>query len=111
MACVRFANFVKHFSPTVLAVAGVNLDIADGALMIFIGPSGCGTTTTLTDDYQPGKQPTSSQVIRGKRLVNAREPGERGLGPGCSYPGLFTLMTTFTPGDQVCLTLPPRAVL
>ncbi len=43
---VRLAGVAKHFGD-VVAVAGLDLDIADGEFFSLLGPSGCGKTTTL----------------------------------------------------------------
>jgi len=46
MAGIRIDNVRKTFGK-VDAVAGVSLDIPDGAFVILVGPSGCGKTTLL----------------------------------------------------------------
>ncbi len=43
---VSLSGVTKHFGD-VVAVAGVDLDVADGEFFSLLGPSGCGKTTTL----------------------------------------------------------------
>ena len=43
---VQFKGILKRFGK-VVAVAGVNLGIADGEFLILVGPSGCGKSTIL----------------------------------------------------------------
>jgi spermidine/putrescine transport system ATP-binding protein len=45
-AAVSLSGVTKHFGE-VVAVAGVDLDVADGEFFSLLGPSGCGKTTTL----------------------------------------------------------------
>ena len=44
---VGLHNVTKRFGETVVAVDGVDLEIADGEFFSLLGPSGCGKTTTL----------------------------------------------------------------
>lgn len=94
MARIKLENLVKRFSPRVTAVAGVNLDIADGEFMSVVGPSGCGKTTTL-NMIAGLEQPTSGQVMIGERIVTDLEPGERGLGLVFQNLALFPHMSVF----------------
>ena len=94
MARIVLENLVKTFGASVMAVAGVSLDIQDGEFMIFVGPSGCGKTTTL-NMICGLEQPTSGQVIIGDRVVNDLEPGERHLGMVFQNLALFPHMTVF----------------
>lgn len=94
MARIRLDHLVKKFSPTITAVAGIDLDIDDGEFMIFVGPSGCGKTTTL-NMIAGLEEPTSGQVIIGERVVNEVEPGQRGLGMVFQNLALFPHMTVF----------------
>jgi putative spermidine/putrescine transport system ATP-binding protein len=46
LSTVTLRNLAKRYGPST-AVADVNLDIAQGELIVLLGPSGCGKTTTL----------------------------------------------------------------
>ena len=47
MALVRLKNITKHYADKQAVIHGVDLDIADGELVVFVGPSGCGKSTLL----------------------------------------------------------------
>ena len=94
VAHIKLENLVKKFGPTLIAVAGVDLDIKDGEFMILVGPSGCGKTTTL-NMIAGLEEPTSGSVIIDDVVVNDLEPGERGLGMVFQNLALFPHMTVF----------------
>ena len=43
---LRLVGIEKHY-PSAVAVAGIDLDVAEGEFVTLLGPSGCGKTTTL----------------------------------------------------------------
>jgi len=47
MAAIVATNLVKHFSPDIRAVDGIDLDIPDGQVFGFLGQNGSGKTTTV----------------------------------------------------------------
>src|SRR6476646_8761251 len=47
MARVKLEGIRKIYQDNVVAVHGVNLDVADGEFVVLVGPSGCGKSTTL----------------------------------------------------------------
>jgi multiple sugar transport system ATP-binding protein len=80
MASIRLDHLEKRFpGADAPAVAGVNLDIADGEFVILVGPSGCGKSTILRmiaglEDI------TSGEILIGDEVVNDKAPRERNLG-------------------------------
>ena len=46
MGAIRLENIEKWFGDTQV-IGGVNLEIADGEMVVFVGPSGCGKSTLL----------------------------------------------------------------
>ena len=47
MATINLAGVGKTYPGGVEAVTGIDLDIADGELIVLVGPSGCGKSTLL----------------------------------------------------------------
>ena len=47
MATVRLENIEKTYPNGFRAIHGVDVDIADGELIVLVGPSGCGKSTLL----------------------------------------------------------------
>lgn len=76
MASVSLRKLTKRYGDFT-AVDGIDLDIADGEMLVLLGPSGCGKTTTLRciaglEDVSGG------QILMGDRVVS--QPG-RSIAP------------------------------
>ncbi|KAA0969461.1 sn-glycerol-3-phosphate ABC transporter ATP-binding protein UgpC [Aureimonas fodinaquatilis] len=77
MAEVSLRKLRKTYG-TVVAVEGVDLEIAQGELVVLLGPSGCGKSTTLR--MVAGLESISSgQLLIGGRDVTALEPKDRDI--------------------------------
>ncbi|MGH2830341.1 MAG: ABC transporter ATP-binding protein, partial [Actinomycetota bacterium] len=75
MAGVGLRGVAKRYGEHV-AVAGLDLQIADGELMVLVGPSGCGKTTTLR--LIAGLERVDAGAIHiGERDVTAEPPERR----------------------------------
>jgi len=77
MGSIRLENVEKWFGD-VQVIKGIDLDVADGEMVIFVGPSGCGKSTLLR--MIAGLEDTS----RGKILLDGvdvtdKRPSEREL--------------------------------
>ena len=110
MARIELKDLVKKFGK-ITAVAGINLEIADGEFLILVGPSGCGKTTTL-NMISGLEVPTSGQVCIDDMVVNELDPGQRGLGMVFQDLALFPHMSVWEniafglkvkrmPGDEI----------
>jgi putative spermidine/putrescine transport system ATP-binding protein len=79
VAAVRLINLRKEFgsgSQRIVAVDGIDLDIADGEFITLLGPSGSGKTTVLRM-IAGFERPTAGTVLLGGRDVTTRAPFER----------------------------------
>ena len=102
---VRLAGLVKRFGD-VTAVAGVDLDIADGEFFSMLGPSGSGKTTTLRM-IAGFETPTEGRVLLGGRDVTGLPPFERDVNTVFQDYALFPHMSV---GDNVAYGLLVRKV-
>ncbi|MEO0486658.1 MAG: ABC transporter ATP-binding protein [Pseudomonadota bacterium] len=77
MASVELQAAEKWYG-NVQVIKGVDLQIEDGELVVFVGPSGCGKSTLLR--MIAGLEETSrGAVVVGGRDVTAETPAKRGL--------------------------------
>ena len=77
-AYVQLVNLSKQFGK-VRALAGLNVDIAEGELVALLGPSGCGKTTALRalaglQDLDAG------QIIVDGKDITFMAPNKRNMG-------------------------------
>jgi multiple sugar transport system ATP-binding protein len=94
MAGVTLTSVSKVFPDGTRAVDDLDLEIADGELMVLVGPSGCGKTTTLR--MTAGLEDISVGEIRiGDRLVNDLDPKERDVAMVFQNYALYPHMSVF----------------
>jgi multiple sugar transport system ATP-binding protein len=75
-----------------VAVHRVDLDVADGELVVLVGPSGCGKSTTLR--MIAGLESiTAGQLYIGERLVNDLPPKDRDIAMVFQNYALYPHMT------------------
>src|SRR4051812_12820160 len=87
-------------------VRDVDLDIAEGELVVLLGPSGCGKTTTLRM-IAGLVQPTSGHVRIGGEIVNPLPPRARNIGMVFQDYALFPNMAV---RDNIAFGLEERRV-
>ncbi|PKR87870.1 ABC transporter ATP-binding protein [Pleomorphomonas diazotrophica] len=81
----------KAFGPTEI-ISGVDLEIADGELIVFVGPSGCGKSTLLR--LIAGLESVSAgEILIGGRDVTRVDPARRGVAMVFQSYALFPHMT------------------
>ncbi|WP_018568651.1 ABC transporter ATP-binding protein [Streptomyces sp. PsTaAH-124] len=90
-SAIRLRGLRKEFGRTT-AVAGVDLEIADGAFFSLLGPSGSGKTTVLRL-IAGFERPTAGTVALGGRDVTALAPFERDVHTVFQDYALFPHMT------------------
>lgn len=77
-----------------VAVHGVNLEIADGELVVLVGPSGCGKSTTLR--MIAGLESiTEGTLLIGDRVVNDLAPRDRDIAMVFQNYALYPHMTAY----------------
>src|SRR5216117_2121428 len=92
MADVIFDKVEKVYDNDVHAVHDLDLDIADGELMVLVGPSGCGKTTALR--MVAGLEEITDGELRiGDRIVNDLTPKERNIAMVFQSYALYPHMT------------------
>jgi multiple sugar transport system ATP-binding protein len=77
MAQVGFSQVSKCFGD-VVALDGIDLDIADQEFLVLLGPSGCGKSTALRM-IAGLDAPTSGTISIGGRVVNDVDPKDRDI--------------------------------
>ena len=78
MAPITLKDVKKTYPGNVTAIHGLDLDIADGELVVLVGPSGCGKSTLLR--MIAGLETISDGTISiGGAVVNQKEPAERDI--------------------------------
>jgi len=92
MTTVTLEQVTKVYPNGVKAVDAVDLDVADGELMVLVGPSGCGKTTLLR--MIAGLEEITSGVCRfGEKVVNALGPKDRDIAMVFQNYALYPHMT------------------
>jgi putative spermidine/putrescine transport system ATP-binding protein len=102
---VRLEAVAKHFGD-VVAVAGIDLDVADGEFFSMLGPSGSGKTTTLRM-IAGFELPTAGRILLHGEDVSRRPPFERDVNTVFQDYALFPHMNV---GDNVAYGLMIRKV-
>ena len=91
MARLQLTGLTKTYGD-VRAVADVDLDIAQGELVVLLGPSGCGKTTTLRM-IAGFVAPTAGEIRLGGRDITRQPPWRRNTGLVFQSYALFPHLT------------------
>src|SRR5260221_2859259 len=91
MAELGIRNLAKRYGDF-YAVRDVSLEIADGEFLVLLGPSGCGTTTTLRM-VAGFIEPSAGHVTLGGSDVTLLPPWKRNAGMVFQSYALFPHMT------------------
>jgi len=76
MAAVRFEHVTRRWPDGGIGLLDLDLEAADGELLVLVGPSGCGKSTALR--LVAGlERPTGGRVLLGGEDVTPRPPQER----------------------------------
>jgi putative spermidine/putrescine transport system ATP-binding protein len=91
MARLQLSGLTKAYGDF-RAVSGVDLDIAQGELVVLLGPSGCGKTTTLRM-IAGFVAPTAGEIRLGGRDITREPPWRRNTGLVFQSYALFPHLT------------------
>ena len=92
MAGIEIRGLTKHFRDGTRALNGVDLDVADGKLLVLVGPSGSGKTTLLR--LVAGlDQPTAGSVRLGGKDQAGVPPHRRNVALVFQNLALYTHLT------------------
>jgi len=93
MAEISLRAVRKSYGQTEV-IHGVDIDIADGELIVIVGPSGCGKSTLLR--MVAGLETvTKGEIAIGGRVVNELEPRERDIAMVFQNYALYPHMSVF----------------
>jgi multiple sugar transport system ATP-binding protein len=94
LATISLEGVTKRFPDGTEAVHDLDLEIADGELMVLVGPSGCGKTTALR--MVAGLEDVSEGTISiDGRVVNDVEPRHRDVAMVFQSYALYPHLTVF----------------
>jgi multiple sugar transport system ATP-binding protein len=92
MAAIVLTGVTKEFPGGAVAVAALDLDVADGEFLVLVGPSGSGKTTVLR--MVGGLEETTAGTIRiGGRDVTGLAPRDRDIAMVFQTYALYPHMT------------------
>ena len=94
MATVTLEGLGKIYPGGFNAVKGVDLDVADGELVVIVGPSGCGKSTLLRMVAGLEIITAGTLLIDGNQ-VNGLEPAERDIAMVFQNYALYPHMTVY----------------
>ncbi|MBP0444048.1 sn-glycerol-3-phosphate import ATP-binding protein UgpC [Roseomonas sp. SSH11] len=93
MATLSLRDVRKSFNATAV-LHGIDLEVADGELVVIVGASGCGKSTLLR--IVAGlESPSSGQVVINGRDVTGLEPADRDIAMVFQNYALYPHMTVF----------------
>ena len=94
MAEITLENVSKVYPDGTRAVESLDLEIADGELVVFVGPSGCGKTSALR--MIAGLEEITEGTIRiGDEVVNDLPPKDRDIAMIFQNYALYPHMSSF----------------
>jgi multiple sugar transport system ATP-binding protein len=94
VAEIALENLTKVYPDGTRAVSSLDLEIADGELVVLVGPSGCGKTSALR--MVAGLEEITDGVVRiGDRVVNDLPPKNRDIAMIFQNYALYPHMSAF----------------
>ena len=94
MASLKLEHIYKVYSNGHKAVTDFNMNIKDGEFIVFVGPAGCGKSTTLR--MIAGLEEISSgELYIGDTIVNDMQPKDRDIAMVFQNYALYPHMTVY----------------
>ena len=94
MATLTLSGIHKRYANGAHAVRGVDMEISDGELIVFVGPSGCGKSTLLR--MVAGLETvTEGEIAIDGRLINQVSPADRDVAMVFQNYALYPHMSVF----------------
>ena len=93
MAAIEVRGLERRFSGGVLAVAGIDLEVAEGEIYAFLGPNGAGKTTTVRMLTTLLRPTGGSAPVAGHDVVREAADVRRSIGVALQEAALDPLMT------------------
>lgn len=94
MSTLTLSGVNKRYDNGAHAVRGVDMEISDGELIVFVGPSGCGKSTLLRMVAGLETITEGEMTIDGKR-INETSPADRDVAMVFQNYALYPHMTVF----------------
>ena len=94
MSTLTLSGVNKRYDNGAHAVRGVDMDVTDGELIVFVGPSGCGKSTLLRMVAGLESITEGEMTIDGKR-INETSPADRDVAMVFQNYALYPHMTVF----------------
>ena len=92
MADLKLKNIEKTYSGNINVLKDINLEIAQGELIVFVGPSGCGKSTLLR--MIAGLEKITGGILEiDGQVVNNVPPAQRGIAMVFQSYALYPHMT------------------
>ena len=103
---LRLAGIVKRY-PTVTALGGVRLEVAEGEIHAVLGENGAGKSTLMKTIYGVAQPDAGTIEWRGAPVSIADPVAARGLGIAMVFQH-FALFESLTVAENIALALPGR---
>jgi multiple sugar transport system ATP-binding protein len=94
MSKLELINLNKTYTPKVIPVKDISIDVDEGEFLTLLGPSGCGKSTLLRliAGLEP---PTRGKVVINGRDVSRLSPGKRNIAMVFQSYALYPHMTVY----------------
>jgi ABC-2 type transport system ATP-binding protein len=93
VAAIEIEGLQRHFDGGVVAVAGIDLEVAEGEIYAFLGPNGAGKTTTVRMLTTLLKPTGGRATVAGHDIVRDPSAVRRSIGVALQEAALDPLMT------------------